>query len=614
MELEHFSHDHPLILYTELMYDGDDDDGVAKISCYACEQLIISCQSYYGCNRCWFFLHKSCAELPKKITHPSHLEHPLALFSNPTYNSGCDFCGESCNRFIYQCSPCKFDVHLKCASVAYSIQKRIEHKSHTQHQLISLQKPAMFFCDACGTKHEGTSYLCTTCGFWVNQHCADSLPSTIKLTNHPHPLTLIYSMPFEYDGPWANCAICGEQVYRRNWVYYCSDSECKYFVHVNCATSETERYIEYKSELNLVDSGITTSNTKLSRECKADTKGEIFDPNLINLPMPNEFDDLVTQFIKGIRLQGMYEGATKIQHGSHRHPLIFFDKQLDSESCSTGNKLPLLNEVMKNDKKCKGCARTISAPFFYCAKCNFFLHEWCAELPIELRHPCHPEHPLLLTKKFHLFGCTCCGSDSISFIFRCTTCEYSIDCKCASLPRIIRHKAHKHTLALRQTWSARCSACNDVYHRCAFVCDPCNLNICVGCAVLPDTVSHRYDKHPFTLTYSPPLKDPNVDEEYYCEICEGEINPKLWFYHCQMTDQSLHTLCIRPIDWNPNVKRIEFHHHHPHHLLRRAQIPKENSAIQSPCSQCGEYFRNDSHMYYECPRCSFFLYRCSFSK
>ncbi|KAL7248456.1 hypothetical protein ACSBR2_003230 [Camellia fascicularis] len=87
MELEHFSHDHPLILNTEHMYD---DDGVVIISYYACEQLIISGQSYYGCNRCWFFLHKSRAKLPKKITHPSHLEHPLTLFSDPTYSSDCD--------------------------------------------------------------------------------------------------------------------------------------------------------------------------------------------------------------------------------------------------------------------------------------------------------------------------------------------------------------------------------------------------------------------------------------------------------------------------------------------------------------------------------------------
>ncbi|CAL5389775.1 unnamed protein product [Camellia sinensis] len=601
MGLEHFSHDHPLILTTEHMYD---DDGVVIISCYACEQLIISGQSYYGCNGCWFFLHKSCAELPKKITHPSHLEHPLTLFSNPTYRSLCDVCRETCNRFIYHCSSCNFDVDLKCASVAYSIQQRIEHKSHTQHQLISLQKPAMFFCDACGTKHEGTSYLCTTCGFWVNQNCANSLPNTIKLTNHPHPhpLTLIYSTPFESYRSSPICAICHEGV------------DCK-------SEAELKDLDLNLNDLNLVDSGIT-SNTKLSRECKADTKAEIFDPYLINLPMANEFVDLVTQFIKGIRLQGKYEGATKIQHVSHGHPLIFFDEQLDSESCSTGNKLPLLNEVMKNDEKCNGCAQTISAPFFYCAECNFFLHEWCAELPIEPRHPCHPEHPLCLTPDFHIFGCICCGSDSNNtFFFGCSTCKYFIvDFKCASLPRIIRHKAHKHTLALRQTWSGRCGACNVVDHQFAFVCDPCNLNICLGCAVLPGTVSYRYDRHPFTLTYSPPLKDPNVDEEYYCEICEGEINPKLWFYHCVICDQSLHTLCIRPIDWNPNVKykgitKFHQHHHHHHpHLLRRAEISMENSDIQSPCSQCGKCFGDDSHMYYKCPLCVFFLYRCSFSK
>ncbi|CAL5388493.1 unnamed protein product [Camellia sinensis] len=430
MGLEHFSHDHPLILTTEHMYD---DDGVVIISCYACEQLIISGQSYYGCTGCWFFLHKSCAELPKKITHPSHLEHPLTLFSNPTYRSLCDVCRENCNRFIYRCSSCNFDVDLKCASVAYSIQQRIEHKSHTQHQLISLQKPAMFFCDACGTKHEGTSYLCTTGGFWVNQNCANSLPNTIKLTNHPHPhpLTLIYSIPFESYRSSPVCAICHEGVYRRNWVYYYCKSE-----------AELKDLDLNLNDLNLVDSGIT-SNTKLSRECKADTKAEIFDPYLINLPVPNEFVDLVTQFIKGIRLQGKYEGATKIQHVSHGHPLTFFDEQLDSESCSTGNKLPLLNEVMKNNEKCNGIfiyldayvadqiaiirlfsavlpantSSSILSVHPYHALSDTKLTSTPSESPIELRHPCHPEHPLLLTPNFYLDECICGRSDSNTFIF-----------------------------------------------------------------------------------------------------------------------------------------------------------------------------------------------------
>ncbi|CAL5389774.1 unnamed protein product [Camellia sinensis] len=107
------------------------------------------------------------------------------------------------------------------------------------------------------------------------------------------------------------------------------------------------------NDLNLVDLGITTSNTKPSRDYKADTKAGVLVPNSITLPAPNESINLMAQFSKGITLQGKYKGVTKIQHVSHGHPLVFFYKQIDGELCS-GSKLPLLNEVMRNDEKCNG--------------------------------------------------------------------------------------------------------------------------------------------------------------------------------------------------------------------------------------------------------------------
>ncbi|XP_028124444.1 uncharacterized protein LOC114321487 [Camellia sinensis] len=173
MELEHFCHDHPLILRTDYMEEG------VKVHCYGCQQPISGLS--YGCTKCKFFFHKSCAELPGEMTyHPAHPEHPLTLLSKPPYSCICDVCREHCDRFVYNCFQCQFDVDIRCASVVSNIQQRIELKCHP-HQLIPLEKSAMFFCDACGEEHGGTSYLCTTCGFWVSQKCANSLPSTIKL-------------------------------------------------------------------------------------------------------------------------------------------------------------------------------------------------------------------------------------------------------------------------------------------------------------------------------------------------------------------------------------------------------------------------------------------------
>ncbi|KAI7982286.1 hypothetical protein LOK49_LG15G00569 [Camellia lanceoleosa] len=211
MELEHFSHDHPLILRTDYMEEG------VKVHCYGCRQPI--------------------SELPREMTyHPSHPDHPLTLLPKPPYRCTCDVCREECDRFVYNCCHCNFDVNIRCASVVSNIQQRIELQCHP-HQLIPLEKSATFLCDACGEEHGGTSYLCTTCGFWVSQKCANSLPSTIKLGDHhhPHPLTLIYSIPYE-----RKCRICTEPLYRRNWLYHCADSKCKYSVHVNCAASKKE--------------------------------------------------------------------------------------------------------------------------------------------------------------------------------------------------------------------------------------------------------------------------------------------------------------------------------------------------------------------------------------
>ncbi|KAI7992855.1 THO complex subunit 4D [Camellia lanceoleosa] len=83
------------------------------------------------------------------------------------------------------------------------IQQVVRHDAH-QHPLISIQRPALFFCFACGREHRGASYLCTTCGFWINQKCA-LLPSSIKYTSpmlivqhqgqscpgQPSPLTIL---------------------------------------------------------------------------------------------------------------------------------------------------------------------------------------------------------------------------------------------------------------------------------------------------------------------------------------------------------------------------------------------------------------------------------------
>ncbi|GJX45129.1 zinc finger, PHD-type containing protein [Tanacetum coccineum] len=62
-----------------------------------------------------------------------------------------------------------------------------------------------------------------------------------------------------------------------------------------------------------------------------------------------------------------------------------------------------------------------------------------------------------------------------------------------------------------------------------------------GCALfLPGIINHKLDKHPMKLTYGPVE---NHKSEYICEVCEEELNPNVWFYHCHVCAYSLHTRC-----------------------------------------------------------------------
>ncbi|KAJ0673884.1 hypothetical protein HanLR1_Chr12g0433891 [Helianthus annuus] len=35
----------------------------------------------------------------------------------------------------------------------------------------------------------------------------------------------------------------------------------------------------------------------------------------------------------------------------------------------------------------------------------------------------------------------------------------------------------------------------------------------------------------------------NHEGDYFCEVCEEELNPNAWFYHCHKYVQPIHTIC-----------------------------------------------------------------------
>ncbi|XP_058186681.1 protein VACUOLELESS GAMETOPHYTES-like isoform X2 [Rhododendron vialii] len=312
-ELSHFSHKNHRFIFEEHNNVGTD------LSCYGCEQPIWG--PTYWCIWCNFYLHQSCAELPQELrTHPIHSHHPLTLLAHPPNGETichCSTCGKKCERFFYSCYKCSFNIDIVCLSAMDMIHHTIKHESHN-HQLIHVQRPALFFCLACGTEHRGASYLCTTCRFWVNQICA-SLPRTVKYHKHHHQLALSYSLPDEHYQFRPDCDICSGKLSRMHWVYLCVG--CRYFAHVNCATSKAEPF----------------------RDCEIEVESKNVDPKLIRLPLADQSVDPLLLFIKHIGLQGKYKKASEVTHISHDHPLVFADNIINED------KLPLMTEERRRE-------------------------------------------------------------------------------------------------------------------------------------------------------------------------------------------------------------------------------------------------------------------------
>ncbi|THG17217.1 hypothetical protein TEA_013541 [Camellia sinensis var. sinensis] len=614
MELQHFSHEHPLIL-------GEVNDDGEAIVCNVCWENISG--SAFSCKNCLFFLHKFCAEFPEEMKHPIHA-HSLTLQDSGSSRC-CDVCNDDIRGFTYQCSPCGFDVDIRCSV-------RGQHFS-SKHQLMILNEDEKndvderLSCDVCLQQITGSTaaYKCTNCSpsIYFHKLCAQ-LPAEMEHPMHPeHPLALVQVVADEF--------VCdGCDIDLKEFMYRCST--CDFNLDRRCALRARKvNHESHNHPLRLVPSSASfechACGTKregmsyMDRERESAIEVENIDEaNLIHLPMADDSISAIDLFLKQIRM-GDNKREVELNHFSHHHPLILFDAQGDNNLCYE-NQLLILNELNK-DKICNACVRKISAPFYTCGLCDFFLHKWCAELPNELEHPCHP-HQLILLKKppepRGLFFCTGCGCYCNGFAITCIEdiCSnyfenYKLDVKCAFLPKAIIHKVHEHPLYLKKDCiTAGCAACPRMISMFAFGCDICNFNLHYTCAVLPDTIKHRYDEHhPFTLIYAP-IKD--GPDEYICEFCEEEIDPNWWFYHCIDCDQSACAKCIcterkevQNIKWGSTYNFDS----HPHCLI---YVPMTNKSFN--CAYCHRHINSlslveqdiASKIGFKCEQCNIMLH------
>ncbi|KAE8702962.1 Ubiquitin carboxyl-terminal hydrolase family protein [Hibiscus syriacus] len=447
-----------------------------------------------------FNLHQKCVELPLKLNHPCHRKHPLLLQFNSD-RLACKICQETRRRgFVYCCSTCKFAIHIECVSPS----PMVEEKNH-QHPFTLFWRRVPFICDACGTEGNHVAYTCGTCGIILQKRCV-SLPRIIKSKWHDHRLFHKY-FQHEEDFRTSDCIICHKEVNAEHGSYSCS--KCNVIFHVNCVMEDEDSYFIVENE-----------------------DDESFDISISSITNVLEWNDAGE--------------ATLIQHFKHIHHLTLSDRVSEYEN-----------------KCCDGCLLPISASFYYCLQCDFFLHKVCAELPKVKHvwhHPC--QEPLLLTSGEN-FECVKCWHFSSGFAYKCEGCGYNTCFRCviALTPGARTCLGHNHPLFFYINGEGQCNVCG-FDRRGVFLCKECNF--CLGCTCfsLPVTVENKCDQHRLSLTHH---DNNSYSESHYCDICEESRDPKLSLYHCATCGTTAHVDCVlgkHPfIKLGSIVENLDVHEH-----------------------------------------------------
>ncbi|KAL1060970.1 hypothetical protein V6Z11_1Z055400 [Gossypium hirsutum] len=275
------------------------------------------------------------------------------------------------------------------------------------------------------------------------------------------------------------------------------------------------------------------------------------------------------------------------QNYGHQHPLLL-----------------LLNEDQPIVANCSWCGEKVSTPCFSCAQdCGFYLHKVCAEAPLELNHPFHPHHPLLLMQKapysLGIYLCNFCYEAVNEFFYHCS-CHFNFHIKCALFTfnsaennlKELEHVALQHPLTSTENgdYVAMCFGCWEPLANYTHFSPDCGFNLHEKCAKLPLKLNFMYHpQHPLVLQFN--------NARLRCKICKATIR-RGFAYGCTYCELVFHIECLSPpLDLAVEDKS---HQHTFTRLLRR---------VPYICDACGI---EGIYVAYTCSTCSIMVHkRCT---
>ncbi|OMO96827.1 Protein kinase C-like, phorbol ester/diacylglycerol binding protein [Corchorus olitorius] len=453
MELQHFSHPHPLVFNEKPSNEND-----VKAKCLGCGEVVSG--PSFSCVACKFYLDQNCAEAPFELAHPFHRNHKLELRKK----SG------------------DVELHEKCISFPRIIRISRHRHSLSHTFMLGQQEINTVECKICPKELNAQhgSYCCSTCKYTVHTNCGqeessefifdemeemdeqfnkNSAFSVIKETNlgeevipteinhlsHQHNLLLSDDLKDE-----KFCDGC--MMFISTAFYHCS--ECNFFLHKSCAESPRKIYCWFLVRQH--PCSLVFNRTFSCNMCGYGFNyGFAYDLTFIEY-------DYVNSLVVCLRCALISDTPTC---GGHEHRLTFY---------------------LKYEGQCRGCGEKLNRGIA-CKDCNFLVDVKCLMLPETIRRKCD-EHLLKLTYgdrnvySEHNF-CDICEErrNPELWFYYCAICDNSFHPKCVvgkysflKLGLTYKFEDHPHQLIVTEKvydYPNKCYQCDE----------PCQLDAALEC-------------------------------------------------------------------------------------------------------------------------------------
>ncbi|KAE8723654.1 hypothetical protein F3Y22_tig00012104pilonHSYRG00057 [Hibiscus syriacus] len=340
----------------------------------------------YICSTCSITVHKDCISLPRIIKFSRHdhcLFHKYFLQTRELTKQDCKICFKEVKfeRGSYSCvkSGCSYIVHVNCALEDYRFYEVVERESRCE--------------ELYGSSSKSTQPSITR----VVEVSEDGEATKIEHFSHEgHCLVLADKMEEETDRRCDGCMLPVSTLF-----YYCSESECHFYLHKNCAELPGVKrhwFRRYTADLD-------SRSFMRCALCKRPCSGFFY-----------EVEGYLDVCLRCAEVPDV------IEFQGHEH-LLFYD--------------------FKCRERCNGCGADPGGEgAFRCGKCSFTLDFKCLSLPHSVVHKID-QHQLNLTyhddndysKHLHCDICEVKRDRSLWY-YCCSICDTSAhpDCILGEFP------------------------------------------------------------------------------------------------------------------------------------------------------------------------------------